>query len=90
MQLFLPVLNQMPMQQITDLISYLTNYNTLIFIVSKFYGAGKFIKVKILVLFKRNSFLIKKICRMHSIQSGSDAFAADIGGSSACSSFLLG
>ncbi|KYQ71072.1 hypothetical protein AZH43_02765 [Acinetobacter pragensis] len=56
MQLHLPVLNQMLIQRISDLISHLTNYNTLIFIVSKIYDNAKSSIFNILVLFKRNPF----------------------------------
>ena len=61
MQLHLPVLNQQLNRLKTDPISYMTNYNTLIFIVSKFYLVDKFIKFKILVSIKEIYFSHKKI-----------------------------
>ncbi|OTG91868.1 hypothetical protein B9T34_00510 [Acinetobacter sp. ANC 3813] len=60
MQLHLPVLNQHFNMLKTDPISYVPNYNTLIFIVSKFYLADKFIKFKILVSIKEIYFSHKK------------------------------
>lgn len=61
MQLHLPVSNQQFNMLKTDPISHLANYNTLIFIVSRFYLADKFIKFKILVSIKEIYFSHQKI-----------------------------
>ena len=45
----------------------MANYNTLIFLVSKFYFADKIIIFNLLVLFKRNRNFVKKISKLVSV-----------------------